>query len=251
MWVKGRVWASLLLITLLLLSSTAIVSAQETEVFMPMVAGGNAPAYQVAPLGVLLTKAPQNNVYIVVMSADPVVTYAGQLAGYAATAPDQGDKINATSELVQSYVQFLHQSHDEVLATVGLDATDKLYSYTYALNGFAAEFTPDQVKAIASQPGVTIILRDEFRVAQDDDVPAFLGLTEAEGAWAQKYTGEDVVVGVIDSGIWPEHPSFADNGSYDLPPTGPLACDFGNTAWNPADVPFTCNNKLIGARRIP
>ena len=68
-------------------------------------------------------------------------------------------------------------------------------------------------------------------------------------------TGEGVVVGVIDSGIWPEHPSFADDGSY---PEAPITlddsvrpnCEFGNTAHNPNDAAFECNNKLIGARQI-
>ncbi len=57
-------------------------------------------------------------------------------------------------------------------------------------------------------------------------------------------------MGIIDTGIWPEHPSFGDDGTYPAPKTGPLACDFGNTAHNPDDVPFTCNNKLIGAYQM-
>jgi subtilisin family serine protease len=75
------------------------------------------------------------------------------------------------------------------------------------------------------------------------------------GAWDKGYTGEDVIVGVIDSGIWPEHPSFADDGSYSASPVGPLGdsrpnCKFGNTHHNPDDAPFTCNNKLLGARQM-
>ena len=56
------------------------------------------------------------------------------------------------------------------------------------------------------------------------------------------------MVGVIDSGIWPEHASFADDGSY-APLAGyeDLACDFGDTAHNPDDAAFECNNKLLGA----
>ncbi len=62
------------------------------------------------------------------------------------------------------------------------------------------------------------------------------------------------MVGIIDSGIWPEHPSFADDGSYPPPPVvlddSRPTCEFGNTAHNPNDAPFTCNNKLIGARQM-
>ena len=92
--------------------------------------------------------------------------------------------------------------------------------------------------------------------------PEFLGLDDRRGAWDSGFTGAGVVVGVIDSGIWPEHPSFAAR-----PDLGPApitiedrdvhlnpaverfspGCDFGNTAHNEADVEFTCNNKLIGA----
>ncbi len=94
-----------------------------------------------------------------------------------------------------------------------------------------------------------------MRYKQTDNTPTFLGLTDAGGAWLKGYTGENVVVGVIDSGIWPEHPSFADDGSY---PPLPLvlddtvfsACDFGNSGHNLADVPFSCNNKLLGARQM-
>ena len=70
------------------------------------------------------------------------------------------------------------------------------------------------------------------------------------------------MVGVIDSGIWPEHPSFATRPDLGTPPItiadrdiapGPAVvfsrgCDFGNTPNNSADAQFTCNNKLIGAR---
>jgi subtilisin family serine protease len=59
-----------------------------------------------------------------------------------------------------------------------------------------------------------------------------------------------VIIGVIDTGIWPEHPSFADDGSYNTLPVDPLPCEFGNTTHNSNDADFTCNNKLIGARQM-
>ena len=126
---------------------------------------------------------------------------------------------------------------------------------------------------MAANPKVAMVLPDEMRqVTHDndggrdnhgrdsvsqrtDDLGNFLGLTERGEAWKSGLTGEGVVVGVIDTGIWPEHPSFADDGTLPAAPrrsTRPCAasCDFGNTAENPNDAPFTCNNKLIGARQI-
>ena len=81
--------------------------------------------------------------------------------------------------------------------------------------------------------------------------PEFLGLTGPAEPWARGIKGEDVVIGILDSGIWPEHPSFADDGSYDtLDDYTDLPCTFGNTEHNPMDDPFDCNNKLLGARNV-
>src|SRR5262249_15893116 len=55
---------------------------------------------------------------------------------------------------------------------------------------------------------------------------------------------------VIDTGAWPEHPSFADNGNLAAPPPKadgtPRTCNFGDNPLTPANDPFVCNHKLIG-----
>jgi subtilisin family serine protease len=107
--------------------------------------------------------------------------------------------------------------------------------------------TADEANRLRNQKGVMAVIRDELRQLHTDTSGEFLGLTDAGGAYDTGYDGEGVVVGIIDTGIWPEHPSFADDGSY-VDPGLNVPCDIGDVTHNPEDVPFDCNDKLIGAR---
>ena len=178
--------------------------------------------------------------YIVVMEQDPVVVTLGQDDLGSRAAQDLGEDLEA--------------EQDEVLADIGADASDKVNTYTDALNGFSALMSYEEAQTLAGNPKVAVVLPDELHQATTDSSGDYLGLTRRGGAYDAGITGEDVIVGVIDSGIWPEHPSFADDGTYSdlgvaLDATRPN-CEFGNTAQNADDVPFTCNNKLLGARQM-
>jgi subtilisin family serine protease len=191
--------------------------------------------------------------YIVVMKQDPAIAYEGGQAGFQATKPGKGGKINPNSAHVKKYQEHLNAAHNASLAQAGVDAGAKVYDYTIALNGYSAFLTENQVSAIKAQKDVNLVLPDVMRYPDTDSSPGFIGLTGPAGAWQTGYDGEGVIVGVIDTGIWPEHPSFADDGSF---PAAPVLddsrpnCEFGNTAQNSNDAPFECNNKLIGARQM-
>ena len=252
MFKRGKTYKKFLytlMILVLMLSVQPIVFAQGREPVPP--GGSSEEAVQGAEL-----QASESAIYIIFMEADPVVTYEGNVAGLLATKPKKGRKINPNSAHVKNYAKHLKSSHDAALQAVGADQGDKVYDYTIALNGFAALLNPAEAEKLAKQPGVLAVRPDEMRYLTTDSSPDFLGLTDPAGPWAKGITGEDVVVGVIDTGIWPEHPSFADYGSYgpspvtlEDTPDNP-ACNFGNTDHNPNDAPFTCNNKLIGARQM-
>ena len=126
----------------------------------------------------------------------------------------EGDALSRADSAVQRYVERLTAEQDAALASVGASAADKLTTYTYAANGFAATLTGAQAGALSQRPGVSFVVPDQIRTIQTDGTPDFLGLTAENGPWRSGLTGEDVVIGVIDTGIWPEHPSFADDGSY-------------------------------------
>ena len=188
--------------------------------------------------------------YVVVMAADPIAAYAGGTRGIAATKPTAGRKVDRRSAAARQYQSLLQSQHDSSLQQGGVAMTKKIQDYSYALNGYAALLTPSQVDRIKAQKGVVRVLEDQMRHPQTDSTPGFLQLTADGGPYDRGYTGENVVVGVIDTGIWPEHPSFADDGTYGPSPIGPIPCDFGNTAHNANDKPFTCNEKLLGARQM-
>src|SRR5438270_13073998 len=60
-----------------------------------------------------------NGVYIVQMSPAPAVAYTGDIAGYKATAPKPGQKIDPTAPDTINYVNYLKGKHDEALKKVG------------------------------------------------------------------------------------------------------------------------------------
>jgi subtilisin family serine protease len=220
-----------------------------------------ALAVSIAIVGAATTAASHRESYIVVMAGDPAVAYDGGVAGIPATKPAHGKKFNATSPSAKAYEAHLKKEHNASLAGVGLPAGAKVNEYTVSLNGYSALLTQNEVAALRSQKNVLKVMKDELRQPQTDASPGFLGLTGPGGAYASGYDGRGVVVGVIDTGIWPEHPSFADDDSFPAPAIGPLPCEFGadvyddfddgsHEAVSPDDAPFTCNNKLIGAREM-
>ena len=203
----------------------------------------------VASMGTALAASSKS--YIVIMASDPAISYEGDIAGLAATKPGKGSKINPNSAHVRKYQKFLKASQDVSLASAGADQSARVNSYTIALSGYSAILTEAQAKAIKAQAGVLKVMEDVMRYPDTDVSGDFLGVTDESGAYEKGIDGEDVVIGVIDSGIWPEHPSFADDGSYaSLPDYAAVPCEFGNTGHNPNDAVFTCNNKMLGARQM-
>lgn len=196
-------------------------------------------------------------VYIIEMIDSPAIAYEGEIEGLPATKPAKGVKLNPNNPKVQKYVSHLKARHDSVLGAVGA-ADKKIYDYTVTFNGFSAVLTGYQAAMLAQQPGVVRVWEDELRRATTDNSPGFLGLSDPGGLWDMGYKGEDVIIGVIDTGIWPEHPSFSDQEDladrsgrsgkrtlvYGPPPADWYGTCQSGELWSQDD----CNNKLIGAR---
>jgi len=205
--------------------------------------------------------APKNGVYIVQMKAAPVVSYSGDVHGYNATKPGKGEKVDPLAANTLSYISYLKGKHDEAIRKVR--GGPKIYSYTFSFNGFAAKLTQKQAAALAKQSDVLAVTPDELQEINTSTTPTFLGLTDAGGLWAQlggptgtrtqAGAGENIVIGVVDSGIWPQSKSFSDRDANGKLIYQPLGGRHGRCEDSSADGSWTfdnCNKKLMWARHF-
>ena len=205
----------------------------------------------VSILGVPIAQARQGSPgglpagrYIVTFADEPVASYDGYKAGFRATQPAPGKKINPNSAAVKKWQKYLTATHDAALAKVG---AVKLYDYTVTNNGVAANLTAVQASKLARTAGVVGLSPDRLSQPDTTLTPEFLGLTAPGGLWAQlggaPRAGAGLVVGVIDTGIWPESASFRGGTGIPVPADWHGKCVAGE------QFPVTsCNDKLIGAR---
>lgn len=109
--------------------------------------------------------------------------------------------------------------------------------------GFSARLTASQADQLRRVPGVISVLPDQVRYLHTTHTPTFLGLADSFGLWPNSDYADDIIVGVLDTGIWPERPSFSDDG---LSPV--LSGWKGKCVTGPDFPKSSCNRKIIGAQ---
>ncbi len=102
---------------------------------------------------------------------------------------------------------------------------------------------------LAKDPGV-VQVQKSYRVQKATvHTPYYLQLPQ--GIWAQEGgylgAGENIVIGLVDTGIDPTHPSFSTTGQK---PYGPLTSYHGKCEVAPEFPLGSCNGKIIGAQHF-
>lgn len=211
------------------------------------------------PFAVADLSPSENGVYIVRLDQAPVASYVGGTNGLAATAPRATGSVqlDANSPAAQAYAGYLEGVQAQFLSSAegALGRQLKVrHQYLYAINGMALEMSHKEAKILASLPGVAEVEADTVEQIATDVGPTWIG---APGVWDGSGTaypgtmGEGVIVGVLDTGINMDHPSFAAVGGDGFAHTNPNGagvflgwCDPINPNYDPA---YVCNDKLIGA----
>ncbi|OEL13285.1 Subtilisin-like protease SBT1.2 [Dichanthelium oligosanthes] len=114
-----------------------------------------------------------------------------------------------------------------------------VHSYHHVASGFAARLTKRELDALSAMPGFVAAVPNQVYRLLTTHTPQFLGLDLPRSGRNYTGFGEGVIIGVLDSGIYPFHPSFSGDDMPPPPAKWKGRCDFNASA---------CNNKLIGAR---
>nr|XP_019705271.1 subtilisin-like protease SBT2.2 isoform X2 [Elaeis guineensis] len=193
------------------------------------------------------------------MKQAPAVHYYDMLKTFGNSVVSNGasgtlntiNKQRNGSRTDKSYGSYLIRLQDSLLkrALKGENYL-KLYSYHYLINGFAVLITPQQAEKLSRRREVANVVLDFSVRTATTHTPEFLGLPQ--GAWVQgggpEVAGQGIVIGFIDTGIDPTHPSFSDNLSLSL---YPIPAHFSGVCEVTRDFPSgSCNRKLVGARHF-
>jgi len=160
-------------------------------------------------------------VFIVQLREPSAAEFQSTLRRTAATLTTQKqprvrfDKNNAA---VQSYVEQL-RAQQEALLTRAAPGAEKIYSYRFGLNGFAAKMTATQAHKLENLPEVIRVWEDEVRPLATNFSPGFLELFDNQSGLRgpEGLSGDGLIIGFIDSGVYPEHPALKDTKEADRP----------------------------------
>ncbi|KAF3959617.1 hypothetical protein ACB098_10G058800 [Castanea mollissima] len=130
-----------------------------------------------------------------------------------------------------------HSMLERVLGSTSTAKESLIYSYGKSFNGFAAKLTDEEVTKFSEMEGVISVLPNHMLKLHTTRSWDFMGFPSI-GKLGSPQEG-DIIIGLLDTGIWPESDSFNDEGLSSPPSKWKGKCQGAN---------FTCNNKIIGAR---
>ncbi|XP_019085273.1 PREDICTED: subtilisin-like protease SBT4.5 isoform X2 [Camelina sativa] len=156
----------------------------------------------------------EKQVYIVYLGALPALVNYGPLAHHTSVL----QKVTGKSSVEHRFVT----------------------NYKRSFTGFSAWLTESERDQVERMDGVVSVFPNRIHQLQTTSSWNFLGLKEDERAHSNSTTESNIIIGVIDTGIWPESESFSEKGFSPPPKKWRGACEGGKN--------FSCNSKLIGAR---
>ncbi|CAI0447397.1 unnamed protein product [Linum tenue] len=145
---------------------------------------------------------------------------------------DRSRNIETTTSASAVHISLLQKVTGRSLAAESL-----VHSYSKSFSGFAAKLTKAETEKLSGHEGVVSVFPSQLRQLHTTRSWDFIGFPQTV---ARATVESDVIIGMLDTGIWPESQSFNASGY------GPPPQKWKGTCQSSSN--FTCNNKIIGAR---
>ncbi|KAK1401869.1 CO(2)-response secreted protease [Heracleum sosnowskyi] len=130
-----------------------------------------------------------------------------------------------------------------------LNRNTVVHVYKHGFTGFALQMSEDEAILAAQAPGVVSVFPDRMLRLHTTRSWSFLKHQKQFANSTLEATfrssTDDIIIGVIDTGVWPESKSFDDEGMSPVPKRWKGTCE--STEDFPAS---SCNRKIIGARNF-
>ncbi|XP_074311965.1 subtilisin-like protease SBT4.15 [Silene latifolia] len=149
-----------------------------------------------------------------------------------------GEKSPQIQQLAR--VQHHHLLLVDAIGDLSIAKEARIHSYGRSFNGFAANLLPSEAVRLSEKSGVVSVFPSTIRQVVTTRSWDFMGMPENLVKRNHKIES-DTIIGVLDTGIYIEAPSFDDKECGPVPRKWKGKCDKG--------LNFTgCNRKVIGAR---
>ena len=203
------------------------------------------------------TNAPRGSeVYIVTFKEPGAFHYTGEVSGLNNTADvfAQKSRNRAADPDIQAYRDHVNtrlNAYADEMATAFSRAVEPVLRYNVLRTGMAVLLTAEEAQRVAGMQGVTEVRKDVMYELDTDVGPQWIGADHIwDGSAAPGGTpnfGAGTIVGIFDSGINMDHPSFSDapEDTHDFVNPFGDGNFVGSCDTNPGT--YVCNNKLIGA----
>ncbi|KAI3923105.1 hypothetical protein MKX01_014488 [Papaver californicum] len=146
--------------------------------------------------------------------------------------PDSESVISSNHDLLASVTGSIRQAKEVAV-----------HHYCKSFRGFSAKLTAEQAQQLRRSESVISVFESKINQLHTTHSWDFLGVDVVQQNNARVESKSDVILGIIDSGVWPESESFNDKGLGPVPERFKGECVAGDQ--------FTvenCNRKIIGAR---
>lgn len=144
----------------------------------------------------------------------------------------------------ESVVAANHEMLASVIGSVDREQAVALHHYSKSFRGFSAMLTPEQAQKLAESDSVISVFRSRMNQVHTTHSWDFLGIDSIpQYNQLPMDSNSNVIIGVIDTGVWPESESFNEEGLGHVPKKFKGECVNGENFTS-----ANCNRKIVGAR---